>query len=114
MNHTDHMWDFPVLEGVSFQNANRVHPLMQKRVETLICGLEKDKNIHRLILYGSSLEFRCSSFSDIDIYIEKYDPRKKLEFLPELDCEIDIITNLPPDNRLYQKIEETGLLLFER
>lgn len=114
MNHADNMWDFPVLEGVSFENANRVHPLMQERVERLIRELKKDKNIRRLVLFGSSLEFRCSSFSDIDIYIEKYDPEKKLEFLPEMDCEVDIITNLQPDNRLYQKIENTGLLLFGR
>lgn len=114
MNNTDNMWDFPVLEGISFQNANRVHPLMQGRVEKLIRELKKDKNIRKLVLYGSSLEFRCSSFSDIDIYIEKYDSEKKLVFLPELDCEIDIITNLRPDSKLYQKIEQTGLLLFER
>ncbi|MCM1092071.1 MAG: nucleotidyltransferase domain-containing protein [Butyrivibrio sp.] len=114
MNNVANLWDFPVLEGVSFQNANRVHPLMQTRVERLIRELKKDQNIRKLVLYGSSLEFRCSSFSDIDIYIEKYDPEKKLEALPEMDCEIDIITNLKPDNRLYRQIENTGLLLFER
>lgn len=114
MNNMDIMWDFPVKEGVVFQNANRVHPLMQVRVEKLIHELKKDKNIRRLILYGSSLEFRCSSASDIDLYIEKYDSEKKLAYLPELDCEVDIITNLKPGNKLYQKIEETGLLLFER
>lgn len=114
MNNTDNMWDFPVMGGISFQNANRVHPLMQGRVEKLIRELGKDRNIRRLILFGSSLEFRCSSASDIDLYIEKYDPGKKLSYFPELDCEIDIITNLQPDNKLYQKIEQTGLLLFER
>ena len=35
MNNMKNMWDFPVKEGVSFQNANRVHPLMQARVEKL-------------------------------------------------------------------------------
>lgn len=114
MNNTSNMWDFPLMEGITFQNANRVHPLMQGRMEKLIRELEKDTNIRRLILYGSSLEFRCDSASDIDLYIEKCDPEKKLNDLPELDCEIDIITNLPPDSRLYQKIEQTGLLLFER
>lgn len=27
---------------------------------------------------------------------------------------VDIITNLRPDNKLYQEIERTGLLLLER
>ena len=86
-----------------------VYKEMQRRVEKLIRELAKDQNIRRLILFGSSLEFRCGSNSDIDLYIEKYDPEKKLANLPECDCETDIITNLPPDNKLYQKIEQTGL-----
>lgn len=114
MNNYKNMWDFPITEGVTFPNANRVHPLMQRRVEKLIQHICKDKNIRRLVLYGSSLEFRCNSTSDIDLYIEKYDKDKKLTNLPELDCELDIITNLSPDSRLYQEIDRTGLLLFER
>lgn len=76
--------------------------------------MRKDCNIRRIVLYGSSLEFRCSSNSDIDLYIEKDDKNKKLEGFPELDCEVDIITNLAEDFRLYQEIDKKGLLLFER
>lgn len=47
MNNTENMWDFPIMEGVSFPNANRVHPLMQRRVEKLIHELSKDQNIRR-------------------------------------------------------------------
>lgn len=114
MRSIDTMWDFPVMDGISFPNANRIHPLMQGRVEKIIRAASQDPNIRRLILYGSSLEFHCSSASDIDLYIEKYDPKKKLLGFPDLDCETDIITNLPPDNKLYQEIDKTGLLLFER
>ncbi len=114
MNNFDIMWDFPVKEGVSFGNANRVHPLMQTRVDKLIQILSKDKNVRRIVLYGSSLEFRCNSNSDIDLYIEKDDKDKKLERIPDLDCEVDIITNLSVESRLYQEIDRKGLLLFER
>lgn len=114
MNNMELMWDFPVRDGVSFHNANRVHPLMQARVEKLICGLARDGNIRRLVLFGSALQFRCDSYSDLDIYIEKQQPGKRLEFLPELDCEVDIVTNLSPDSKLYQEIDRTGLVLFER
>ena len=114
MDNTKSRWDFPVCEGVSFQNANHVHPLMQTRVEKLIRSMYRDKNICKLVLFGSSLEFRCNSNSDIDIYIEKYDKEKKLEYFPDLDCEVDIVTNLSPDSKLYQEIDKKGLLLFER
>lgn len=113
-DNAKNMWDFPVMEGVSFHNANRVHPLMQRRVQKLLHELGKDQNIRRLILFGSSIEFRCSSTSDIDLYIEKLDPEKKLTHFPELDCETDVVTNLPPENRLYQQIMQNGLVLFER
>lgn len=114
MDNMKSMWDFPVCEEVSFRNANRVHPLMQVRVEKLIQNMYRDKNIRKLVLFGSSLEFRCNSSSDIDIYIEKYEKDKKLESLPDLDCEVDIVTNLSPDSKLYREIDKTGLLLFER
>ncbi len=114
MNNMKLMWDFPVREGVSFQNANRVHPLMQLRVERLIHGMSRDENIRRMVLFGSALQFRCGSNSDLDIYIEKQDPERKLPYLPDMDCEIDIVTNLSFDSKLYQEIERTGLVLFER
>lgn len=114
MRQAKDMWDFPVMDGISFQEANRVHPLMQGRVEKLLHVLSGDANFRRVVLFGSSLEFWCSSSSDIDLYVEKYDSEKKLEYFPDLDCEVDIVTNLSSQNRLYQEIERTGLVLFER
>lgn len=114
MNDIKNMWDFPVKEGVSFKNANRVHPLMQIRVEKLIRHLCKDCNVKRAVLFGSSLDFRCCSSSDIDLYIEKYEKEKKLLPLPDIDCEVDLITGLSPDSALYDEIDKTGLVLFER
>lgn len=114
MNHMEEMWDFPVMEGVDFPNANRVHPLMQRRIEELLRHLYRDENVRMAVLFGSSLEFRCSSYSDIDLYLEKEDKGKRLEPLPEVGCEVDIITNLPPGSTLYQEIDAKGLLLFER
>ena len=108
------MWDFPVMEGVFFEKANRVHPLMQARVENLIHQISKDPNVKRVVLFGSSLEFHCNSNSDIDLYIEKYKKDKKLQPLSDVGCEVDIITDLPLHSARYCEIEKTGLLLFER
>ncbi len=114
MNNFQEMWDFDVREGVDFLHCNRVHPLMQTRVQNLLKELKQDKNINKIVLFGSSLEFRCSSYSDIDLYIEKEDPGLPLKKEPILDCELDIVMNLDHKNRLYQEIDRTGLLLFER
>nr|WP_300661867.1 nucleotidyltransferase domain-containing protein [uncultured Acetatifactor sp.] len=114
MDNMKNMWDFPVMEGVSFQKANRVHPLMQARVEKLIYHFYQDENIRKMVLFGSSLDFRCNSYSDIDLYLEKKEKEKKTGPLPELDCDVDIIANLSSTSPLYREIEETGLVLFER
>jgi len=114
MNDYKNMWDFPLVDIVEFPDANRIHPIMQKRVDTLIRILSRDNNIRKVVLFGSSLEFRCDSSSDIDLYIEKFDKDKKMENLPDLGCEVDVITNLSPESGLYQEIDKTGLLLFER
>ena len=111
MNHMEEMWDFPVMEGLGFPNANRVHPLIQKRVETLFRHLYWDKNIKKAALFGSSLEFRCSSHSDINLYLEKYDKNRKLKLLPKVECEVDIVTDLSPQSALYREIDTKGLLI---
>ena len=55
------MWDFPVKEGVSFQNANRVHPLMQARVEKLIHHLLGDKNVKEQCFLGVLWNFGAAA-----------------------------------------------------
>lgn len=114
MNNFQEMWDFPVKEGICFKHCNRVHPLMQERVQQVLEQLKKDENIQKIVLFGSSLEFRCSSYSDLDLYIEKKNPGIPLKQEPVLDCELDLIMDLGHENRLYSEIDRTGLLLFER
>jgi predicted nucleotidyltransferase len=113
VNNFKNMWDFEVKNGVHFTHCNRVHPLMQERVQTILEVLSDDSNIHRIVLYGSSLEFRCSSNSDIDLYIEKYDKNQPLKKEPTVDCELDIMMDLDHSSRLYEEIDRTGLVLYE-
>uniref|UniRef100_N2AP47 Polymerase beta nucleotidyltransferase domain-containing protein n=1 Tax=Eubacterium plexicaudatum ASF492 TaxID=1235802 RepID=N2AP47_9FIRM len=114
MNNFRNMWDFEVKQGVDFIHCNRVHPLMQTRVQQVLEELRQDPNIKKIVLFGSSLEFRCGSYSDIDLYIEKKDPALPLRTEPVLDCELDIVMDLEHENRFYKQIDHTGLLLFER
>ena len=114
MDNYKQMWDFPVVDNINFPNVNRIHPLMQRNVAKLYNELKSDENIERVILYGSALDFRCNSNSDIDLYIEKYNTDLKVKSLPDLECEIDIIFNLDKSSRLYKEIDKMGLTLFER
>lgn len=100
--------------GVDFLHCNRVHPLMQARMQEILHILVQDDNIKKIVLYGSPIEFRCSSYSDIDLYIEKNDPNLPLKKEPVVDCEIDLVMDLEHDSRLYQSIDQKGLLLYDR
>lgn len=113
MNDFDRMWDFFIMENVDFPHCNRVHPLMQKRTQTLLETWKSDPNILKIVLFGSALEFRCSSFSDLDVYVEKENRELPLEE-PDVDCELDIVCNLDHNSRLYKEIDQKGLLLYER
>lgn len=113
MNDFRHMWDFVVIDGVNFSNCNRIHPLMQKNVQRVLSTLKTDPNIQKVIVFGSSLEFRCSSQSDLDLYIEKKNAQQPFLQEPEADCTLDIVTNLPSESRLYQEICRKGLLVWE-
>ena len=83
-------------------------------IPELLQELKKDGNIRKIVLFGSSLEFRCSSNSDIDLYIEKIDCNKPFVKEPVLDCEVDILADLDHNSRLYRQIDQTGLILYER
>lgn len=50
MNNFSAMWDFPIMDHVTLEYANRIHPLMQKRVERLLDALKKDSNVVRVVL----------------------------------------------------------------
>lgn len=45
MNNFSTMWDFPIMDHVTLEYANRIHPLMQKRVERLLDALKKTQTL---------------------------------------------------------------------
>ena len=60
------LWDFEILDCVNFMNCNRIHPLKQKEIQKLVNSCAEDNGLDALIIFGSSVEFRCSSKSDIE------------------------------------------------
>ena len=46
------LWDFPVKDGVSFPNANRVHPLMQERVERILLAAHSEEKYMKRAAYS--------------------------------------------------------------
>lgn len=114
-NHFERAWNFEVLIPTDVENINRVHPLKQRDIVCIVQKLRREQEILRIVVFGSSVEFRCSSRSDIDLYIETSDPDFKI-VLPydELISEVDVVRDLDHNTRLFQEIERTGIIVFER
>ena len=68
-------WKFSyIIDRDSFQNVNKIHPLKQKIVKSIVDVAKKDINVKRLIIFGSSIRYDCDIFSDLDICIDWLKP----------------------------------------
>ena len=107
------LWDFEILDGVSFMNCNRINPLKQKEIQNLVNSCAEDNGLDALIIFGSSVEFRCNSKSDIDMVVIRNDGYKKVpnDFF-EINSDVDILFDI--GERLKKILWEHGVLVYRR
>ena len=103
-------YKFPVVVNTDMQNIAYVHPLKQKVVAELYDTF-KCTNV-KLILFGSSINMRCTVFSDLDIavYIEDTSVERmaevseKIQLLTDWDADIIWLHTLNRTDRLADEI----------
>lgn len=111
----ENLWDFDVLPGVTFLNANRIHPLKQREINEIVKGIQHDSHVVGLIIFGSATEFRCNSRSDIDMFVVRDDGRAELDVdIFDFPSEQDIFFNKNVGERLRKIVWEHGVLVYER
>lgn len=107
----------------------KIHPRKQQSVEN-VYRLVRDKFsdvINRVIVFGSSIEWSCGWWSDIDLCIE-WNPKfyKETDYMMKgraleayveinhaIDGDRDILTYRENDsNRLYKDIQEKGVVIY--
>ena len=114
-NNYDLHFRFETKDGIEFKNAQYIHPLKQQLVQSYITCFGKDANIKAAIIFGSGVEFKCHSFSDLDICIERYDCGKGFRNYPqEYIEETDIVYYDAIGTRLKHEIEKKGIVVFDR
>lgn len=79
---------FKVTISDPFLNCEKIYPIQQLRVLSLINNLKKDKAIKKIIIFGSSVTSSCHIDSDLDVYIEL--ERNKKIILNKIDYELDL------------------------
>ena len=92
-----------------FQNCDRIYPIQQERVKRLLDSILMTPGVSRVIVFGSSTTSRCRMESDVDIYVEGGCQKPKPVIY---DFSYDLWTDMDVDERLYNEIVETGVVIY--
>ena len=95
-----------------FQNCNKIYPIQQRKVSSLLSDITKDENVKKVIIFGSSVTDSCHSGSDVDIFVDTSSLSA-----PEIsakDFEFDLWTPASVDGRLLEEILKKGVVVYER
>lgn len=102
-------------ENIHFLHAQYVHPLKQDLVQEFQQDFQNDTNIKAAIVFGSGVEFRCNSYSDLDLCIERYDSEKPFHYRAGDDgSAVDILYADRIGEKLRKEIEEKGIVIYDR
>ncbi len=80
--------NFKVVISTPFLNCEKIYPIQQIRILNLINNFKRDKNIKKIIIFGSSITSSCHIDSDLDVYLELAN-NKKIS-LDKIDYELDL------------------------
>lgn len=78
----------------------------------LINKLKKDKNINKIIVFGSSVTNSCHIDSDLDVYLEL--ERNKKATINKIDYELDLWNNYTVSDELLEEINDKGVVVYEQ
>lgn len=104
------MWKICIEER--YMNCEKIYPIQQKKVRRMLDELLPNKNIEKIIIFGSSVTDRCHIDSDIDIYVKLKEKEEKLikRYIPFI---FDLWTNYTVDERLEKEIIKKGIIVYE-
>ncbi len=97
-----------------FKNVNHIFPTQQADVKKMIDICKDDKNIKKIIIFGSSVTSRCNPWSDIDIYFEFKKEPNKYPSTASSTAIFDKWDNFNVNNELMREISKNGVVVYER
>lgn len=103
---------FNVVIKNGFRNVKLIHPLHQRYVFEIVKELRKNKNVKKIIVFGSSVTKRCTYESDIDLYVELIKEEHVQSYL--VDCPVDFWTNYTVSHNFLNEILKTGVVVYKR
>lgn len=114
---------FPIIVNNDNYECDRIHPLMQKKINDIYNLVSKKHEIEKVIIFGSSVNIRCNKKSDIDIAIKikpAYFNREnqniiseEIQEISEYNSDIVWLNTMDSNITLYNNIYSTGVIIYE-
>ena len=95
-----------------FKNINRIFPTQQADIQKMIEVCKNDKNIKKIIIFGSSVTSECNPWSDIDIYFEF---KKEPQMYPTIGSSTAVFDkwdNFNVSKELMKEINDKGVVVY--
>lgn len=96
-----------------FDNQQYVFTTQQADVLRLVHCAKKDKNVKKIIIFGSSVTAQCNPWSDIDVYFEEEIDLPHFSFA-WIEAAVDFWTNFTVDESLLAEIKEKCVCVYSR
>lgn len=96
-----------------FKNVNHIFPTQQMDVYNLIKASIPDKNIKKIIVFGSSVTKACNPWSDIDVYFEK-EKEGPFPFVASSSAVYDKWDNFSISKDMLDEIKKKGVVVYEQ
>ena len=106
------VWPVSPLVSVAFPNIKRIHPLMQRHVESLISACKKERSIQRVFVFGSTVSGWCTDVSDIDVLVETDGSIPSLKLSNPEKFDIRYSPSLKRDSDLLSYVREVGVAVY--
>lgn len=97
---------FPVIYSVPSVEIERVHPLQQESVCRIYRELHGDPRVVAVVLFGSSVNLRCTLRSDLDLAVRLNEEFVNRETKNEISERIQEACNWNADILWYDRIRE--------
>ncbi len=122
-NNRDKKFYFPIIVENENYECDRIHPLMQRKINDIYYYVSNDNLIEKVIIFGSSTNIRCNNKSDIDIAIKLKEERynkdsqnfvsEKIQEITNFNSDIVWLNSLDENSKLFYEINFKGVVIYE-
>ena len=102
------------MEEAYLKNIQRIFPSKQDDVRKMVEVCQNEKNVKKIIIFGSATTNKCNSESDIDIFYEFEQEPNAYPSTKSNSAIFDKWDNFNVDDRMLEEIRQNGVLVYER